>query len=83
MPSQAAYSDTLDRLAEMLRRKPMTAREIAEAFKCCKPIAYKRLQALRQRGDVVFEEMLPPDSRMLGGRMLKRSGPRSVAYGVR
>jgi hypothetical protein len=73
MPSRAAYTDTLDELANMLRRKPMTARQISERFGCSRPVAYDRLEALRLRGEPVCEIPLRE----------ARRGPRSKAYGIR
>jgi transposase len=74
MPSESAYSDTLDRLATLLRRKPLTAREIAAHFGCCIPIAYTRIKALRAQGLAVYT--MPANTP-------SRPGPKSLAYGVR
>ncbi len=43
------YEETLNKLSALIRRKPMTAKEIAKAMKCCKPAVYQRLAALDQR----------------------------------
>jgi predicted ArsR family transcriptional regulator len=48
------YEKTLNRLSRLLRRKPMTAREIADALRCCVPVVYRRLQALEERGERLY-----------------------------
>lgn len=68
------YRKTLDRLAAMLRRGPMTARAISDTLGCCRPAAYQRVAALRKRGDHVYEMRASDPT---------RSGPEAVAYGVR
>jgi predicted transcriptional regulator len=64
------YVETLDRLSRLLRRKPMTAEQIAKAMGCCKPIAYARIRAL---GDVVSREQRAPGS---------KRGPRPWIYSI-
>lgn len=66
------YVRILNRLSRLLRRRSMTAREIAEHFGCCKPQAYARVKALQARGENVVS--IPVDSR--------RPGPRAVAYWI-
>ncbi len=78
MTTKTDYNKTLDKLAELLRRKPMTARAISEALTCCRPAAYQRLRALQERGDAVFEMQAPELPK--GSR---KPGPRSIAYGIR
>ena len=65
--------DTLDRLAALLRKRPLTAREIADVMGCCKPTAYERIEALKRRGDAVYSLE----------RNRTQPGPRALAYGVR
>lgn len=72
-PPRAEYEKTLIKLATLLKRGPLTAREIAKALDCCKPIAYKRLRALKKRGVVLFETPAPRSS----------TGPKAKAYGIR
>jgi hypothetical protein len=67
------YERTLERLVSMLRRKPMTAKQIAQQMGCCIPVAHERIAALLERGAGVY--MVPTDS--------KRTGPKATAYGVR
>ena len=63
---------TLEELERMLRESPMTARAIAEAMGCSKPVAYARLRALSQR------------VRLARRKVRERpSGPKAVAYAVR
>jgi len=63
----------LDRLAALLKRKPLTARQVADELECCRPTAYQRIRALEERGDAVFKIAAPAEG----------TGPRPVAYGVR
>lgn len=63
----------LDRLAVLLRRGPLTARQIADRLGCSKPTAYTWIQALVERGDSVYSIAAKGD----------RPGPRAKAYGVR
>lgn len=67
------HDATLDRLADMLRREPMTPRRVAEVMGCCRPAAYERIQALKRRGDAVYE---------IHDQRSESPGPRPVAYGV-
>lgn len=71
--SKPEYEKALDQLAALLRRKPLTARAIAAVLGCCKPAAYGRLAALRQRGDSVYSMEVREGA----------VGPKSLAYGVR
>ncbi len=66
-------TDELDRLALMLWSHPMTAKEICARMKCCKPTAYARIEALRKRGEKVFQIV----------RRSNKSGPAPYAYGIR
>jgi predicted transcriptional regulator len=73
MPSRSDYTKTLDRLSQLLRRKPMTARAIAEHMNCRKPTAYQRLRDLQKRGEEVFTTQVRESD----------TGPLSTAYSVR
>lgn len=74
MPSRQEYGETLDRLLVLLKRAPLTAREIAEKLGCSKPVAYARVRALQEvRGAQVYT--LVPKRRT--------RGPKPIAYGVR
>jgi predicted ArsR family transcriptional regulator len=72
MPSREAYEKTLDKLASLLRKKPMTAKQIAERLGCCKPVAYERLKSLTKRGDKLYTTKVREGS----------VGPKSIAYGL-
>jgi predicted ArsR family transcriptional regulator len=74
MPTRTEYQNTLERLVGLLREKPLTAREIAQALGCCKPAAYQRLRALQKRGEVIYS---------IRSREACRPGPLSTAYGIR
>ncbi len=65
--------DALDRLAALLRKRPLTAREIAKLTGCCRPTAYERVEALKRRGDAVYSLQ----------RNRTQPGPKALAYGVR
>lgn len=67
------HDKNLDKLAALLRKKPITAREIAEKLGCCKPTAYQRLRALIERGDGVITI---PDKTV-------RTGPPALLYAIR
>jgi hypothetical protein len=73
MPTKAAYSETLDRLAKLLKRKPMTAKAISAEIGRCRPVAYQLIKALRRRGDAVYELAVRESV----------TGPTSTAYGLR
>lgn len=64
----------LDALARLLRRGPLTARQIAQQTRCCKPAAYARIRALENRGERVYTV-----------RLTERNspGPEPLAYGIR
>lgn len=62
----------LDRLAALLREKPLTARQIAKRTRCSKPTVYARLDALKARG----EQVVPAAVRD------GKSGPLSSAYRI-
>lgn len=47
---QTKFEAALDQLAERLRAKPCTARQLAQALECSKPTVYARLEALEVRG---------------------------------
>lgn len=74
MPSRTEYDQTLDQLATLLRQKPMTARQIADELKCCRPAAYQRLRALKKRGDPLRKVRTP--------KQQGRPGPRAVRYEI-
>lgn len=67
------HAKRLDQLASLLRRRPLTAREIADRMKCCKPAAYARVRALIERGDRVLEIRRTDRA---------RRGPSPVAYWI-
>lgn len=67
-------STPLDTLAALLRRKPLTVREIAAAMRCCKPTAYERVRALIKSGAAVYQ---------LRSKDPRRTGPVATAYGLR
>jgi predicted ArsR family transcriptional regulator len=74
MPSRDEYDKTLAKLEALLRRKAMTAKAIAEALRCCRPVAYQRLRALEARGlNVVVEP----------ARDAGKPGPKAVAFRIR
>lgn len=73
MPTRDEYEKTLNKLAAMLRKKPMTAKAISESLKCCRPVAYERLRALQERGEQVFQIPIRESA----------TGPSSTAYGIR
>lgn len=64
----------LDRLHVLLTAKPLTAKEISTALKCCLPTAYVRVRELVEQGADVYEV----DARSKG----KQPGPYAVAFGV-
>jgi predicted transcriptional regulator len=70
MASREEYGKTLDKLAKLLRRKPHTAKQIAAAMGCGKPIAYARIRDLMERGELVETEKI----------RASKSGPRAQAY---
>lgn len=72
MPSRLDYDQTLDKLAAMLRRKPMTAKAIAAHFKCCRPVAYQRLRDLKARGETLTRKKVRESA----------TGPKSYVYSV-
>ena len=72
-PTREGYSKILDKLSKMLRQKPMTAKAIAAAFGCARPVAYQRVRELRKRGETVYTIPLRESP----------TGPESTAYGVR
>ena len=73
MPTADEHGKILDRLRAALRRRPMTAKQVAEESEISRPAAYARIRALMKRGDQVFE--LPSTA--------TGTGPRPIAYGVR
>lgn len=74
MPSRKEYPARLKALTELLRLKPMTAKAIAEALGCSKPVVYRRLAALRKCARLKIYEMTVRES---------VTGPHATAYGVR
>lgn len=73
MDPRPEYTATLDRLAALLKKKPLTAKAIAKAMDCCIPAAHGRLAALRERGDALYT--MPVRESPVG--------PLSTAYGLR
>lgn len=69
-----AHERRLERLEALLRRRTLTAREIARELGCSKPAAYERVRALIDRGVAVFQVRAP----RAGG-----TGPAPVAYGIK
>lgn len=67
------HERALERLAALLRERPMTGVEIARVMRCCKPAAYQRVQALVERGEPVFTIT----------ERRNRPGPRARAFGIR
>lgn len=51
----AQNEEALRQLANLLRKRALTARQIADLTECSKPIAYARIETLRARG-VKFTE---------------------------
>ena len=74
MKRAAAYKRSLDRLAALLRREELTAKEIAVRLKVSKPAVYSQLRALAQRGDSLWTTRK---------RWVGKPGPAATAYGVR
>lgn len=72
MPSRDEYTDTLISLVKLLRRKPMTARQVAEALGCSKVTAYDRIHELEKRGFGVYRYAAREG----------RVGPKATAFGV-
>lgn len=68
------YEGSLESLARLLRRKAMTAQEIADAVGCTRVTAYARLRRLRKSGIEVEIERVDRDG---------VTGPRARAYRVR
>lgn len=73
MVFRADYTQTLDKLTALLRRKPLTAKAIAAAMGCCKPAVYHRIAALRERGEQLYSFSTRESP----------TGPMSTAYGIR
>lgn len=67
----SAHERALDRLAGLLRRKPLTALQISRVTRCSKPTAYARLEALRERGEPIVETRR---------RRRGKTGPAAVTY---
>ena len=65
--------EALAKLTTLLKRKPLTAREIAVELGCCRPTAYQRVRALIAAGEQVYEIK----------RRQEGTGPKAVAYGIR
>lgn len=72
--STARQTAALDALAKLLRKGPLTARQIANVTRCCKPAAYSRVRALELRGERVYTVRVANPT---------RSGPEPLAYGIR
>lgn len=74
--ARAEYDKVLDQLATMLRRKPRTARAVAEALGCSRPVAYARLEDVKER--------LRPGERLHVERVRESvRGPPAVCYSIR
>lgn len=63
------YTAEIARLAVMLRQRPMTARAIAKALRCSKPVAHERLKALQKAHTVVTRKVRESPT-----------GPLAIAY---
>lgn len=74
-PSRDEYDNRLEKLAELLRRKPLTVRQISTSLGVCRPAVYQRLKDLADRGVKVFTMQSAPAR--------PRPGPKSLTYGVR
>ena len=48
------HDTALNKLSALLRRKPLTPKQIAEQTGCSKPTAYHRIKALVSRGENVY-----------------------------
>lgn len=68
------HEQALTRLAKLLKRGPMTARAIAQATDCCKPVAYARIRALQERGFSLYSVRASDGS--------ARRGPKALAWGI-
>jgi hypothetical protein len=66
--------NALDQLAGLLRRKPLTAKDIARITRCCKPTAYARVEALKERGEPIVETRR---------RAAGKPGPYAITYEIR
>lgn len=67
------YDRVLDKLTVLLRKKMMTAREIAVETKCSRVTAYQRIRDLISRGEDVIETK---------NNRSKTPGPRAIKYGI-
>lgn len=70
---RASYVKVLDRLAQMLKAKPMTAKAICKAMKCSKVVAHERVKALKEQGHTLYTVKVRESP----------SGPKSTAHGIR
>lgn len=68
--TRAEHTEILNRLAALLRKQPLTAKQIAAQTKCCVPAVYARIRALQARGVRVLQQPITE----------KRTGPKAVAY---
>lgn len=66
------YEKDLEKLAKLLRRKPLTAREISVKLRCCVPTAYQRVRELERRGTPVRRQ----PAKKVG------TGPRALAFAI-
>lgn len=63
----------LDQLAALLRKKALTAKDIARVTRCSKPTAYARVEALKKRGEPIVETRRRHEG---------RTGPYAVTYQI-
>jgi hypothetical protein len=78
MPTRAEYDKTLNQLQTLLRKTPMTAKQIAECFGVCKPVAYARVEELRKRSSELGFQVVK-----IKGVRESTPGPTSVAFWIR
>lgn len=71
--STIAYEEQLAQLLDFVRAAPTTARDVAQAFKCSRGTAHKRL------GDLVKSGLV----KVAGRERRGLSGPESVVYAFR
>ncbi len=64
---------SLDTLVQLLKKEPLTAKQIAREMKCSAPTAYARLRRLIDAGEQLYTIRAKS----------KRPGPRATLYGIR
>lgn len=66
------FDAELDKMVELLRKNPYTAKALAKKLKVCKQTVYSRLDALKARGYSLVSEAVREGA----------SGPLATAYRV-